>query len=534
MRSIMDEPSPGFGRKCFPRVSRRRAYFDARALVILAAMSMLAAPSLAQAQPVQTDAGPVAGITADGVESFKGIPYAAPPVGALRWRAPQPVARWSGVRRAAAFGAPCMQPLRNDGPSRIGRAAMSEDCLTLNVFRPAGATKSARPLPVMVWIHGGGLRTGAASLPIYDGAAFARGGVVLVSFNYRLGRLGFFVHPALVEENADGGRLGSYGLMDQIAALQWVRRNIAAFGGDPGNVTIFGESAGGQSVDALMVSPAARGLFHKAISQSGYGRGAYRRISTVAPDGQSSAEDEGRKAAAAWGVPEADLAALRALPADRLVDQDTFDGLPNFYLDGPTFDADLWTVFRAGRQAPVPLIIGSNGLEFPTGAMSQAAAPLMKAMSEAERARIAAAYGDGPDAQAHVVSDVTFTGQVRALARMHARQGHPTWVYLFDVRSGAGNAKGAVHAAELRYVFDTLGGDTLTAHDDVDRSVAKLMNAQWRAFATRGDPTGEGLPSWPRYDGQVLLEYRRESITAHPDERAARLDALAEIIDPKS
>jgi len=392
-------------------------------------------------------------------------------------------------------------------------------------------------MPVLVWIHGGGLRTGAASLPVYDGAAFARGGVLLVSFNYRLGRLGFFVHAALVKENADRGRLGSYGLMDQVAALQWVKRNIAAFGGDPANVTIFGESAGGQSVDALMVSPAARGLFHKAISQSGYGRGAYRRISSTAPDGQSSGEDEGRKVAAAWGLPDADLAALRALPAERIADQNTFDGLPNFYLDGPTFDADLWSVYRAGREAPVPFILGSNGLEFPTGAMSEAARPLMSALSEPERARLQAAYaatGDEAQAQAHIISDVTFTGQVRALARLHARNGHPTWVYLFDVHPGTGASKGAAHAAELRYVFDTLQVAAGVPPDDVDRTVARTMNAQWRAFATRGEPDGGALPAWPRYDGQLLLEYRRDGITVHPDARVQRLDVLEAIFDPKS
>jgi para-nitrobenzyl esterase len=519
---------------CDPPMSRQRARFGVAAMVAIAAMALLDGAALAAPKPVRTDAGWLSGVTTDGVESFKGIPYAAPPVGALRWRSPQPAARWRGVRHADAFGAPCMQPVRGEGWSRIERAAMSEDCLTLNVFRPVAVATSAKPLPVMVWIHGGGLRSGASSLPLYDGAAFARGGVVLVSFNYRLGRLGFFVHPALVKENADGGRFGSYGLMDQVAALQWVRRNIAAFGGDPGNVTIFGESAGGQSVDALMVSPAARGLFHKAISQSGYGRGSYRRISTIAPDGKSSAEDEGRKVAVAWGVPDADAATLRALPAAKLADENTFDGLPDFYVDGPTLDADLWATFRAGKEAPVPFIVGSNGFEFPPGAPSNVAGPFLDGLSAAERARIAAAYGTGPEPEAHLTSDITFTGQARALARMHARNGHPTWVYLFDVLPPGSTSKGAPHAAELRYVFDTLHVDTGAKHDDADRGIARIMNAQWRAFSTRGEPAGDALPPWPRYDGEVLLEYRRESITAHPDERAGRLDVLAEIIDPRS
>lgn len=512
-------------------------------LATLAALSLLAGPARAAPKPVQVEAGRVTGVVVDGVETFKGIPYAAPPVGPLRWRAPQPAAKWRGVRVADRFGAPCMQPVRAGDAFAIAREAMSEDCLTLNVFRPVGApgmthrnsgANRSKLLPVMVWIHGGGLRTGAASLPMYDGSAFARGGVVLVSFNYRLGRLGFFVHPALVREDADGGRFGSYGLMDQVAALRWVQRNIAAFGGDPANVTIFGESAGGQSVDALMVSPAARGLFHKAISESGYGRGSYRRISTPAPDGKSSAEDEGRKVAAAWGVPDADLATLRALQAAKLADENTFEGLPDFYVDGHTFDTDLWTAFRAGKEAPVPFILGSNGFEFPPGAVSNVAGPYLAAMTEADRARIAAAYGTGPEADAHLTSDITFTGQVRALAQMHARNGHPTWVYLFDVLPAGSTAKGAVHAAELRYVFDTLQSNPTARHDDTDRGIARTMNAQWRALASRGEPNGDGLPPWPRFDEQLLLEYRREAITAHPDIRAGRLDVLAEIIDPQS
>ena len=408
---------------------------------------------------------------------------------------------------------------------------MSEDCLTLNVFRPTAAT---RPLPVMVWIHGGGLRSGAASQPLYDGGAFARGGVVLVSLNYRLGRLGFFVHPALVRENADGGRLGNYGLMDQIAVLQWVQRNIAAFGGDPAKVTIFGESAGGQSVDALMISAAARNLFHRAISQSGYGRGAYRRISTTAPDGQTSAEVEGEKAAAAWGLPNADLEALRAIPAGTVIDDGQFDGLPNFYLDGPTLDDDLWAAFRAGKEAPVPFLLGSNGFEFPPGSSSSSAAPVLKGLSPAERAQLVSAYGTGPEPDAHLVSDITFTGQARALARLHLRNGHPTFLYLFDVVPAGSASKGAAHAAELRYVFEAHHLDTSSKMDRAERDIAATMNAQWRAFAEYGQPSVERLPRWPRYDGQVILEYTRGSIGAHPDNRAGRLDALAEIIDPRS
>ena len=500
-------------------------------LIATLATALVPGVARAEASTVRTDTGVVAGVVADGVVSFKAIPYAAPPVGPLRWRTPQPASRWNRVRPADRYGAPCVQPVRNEPRNHIPRSAMSEDCLTLNVFRPVSAD---RPRPVMVWIHGGGLRSGAASLPLYDGTAFARGGVVFVSLNYRLGLLGFFVHPGLVKENADGGRLGNYGLLDQIAALQWVQRNIAAFGGDPRNVTIFGESAGGQSVDALMISPAARNLFHKAISQSGYGRGAYRRLSTIAPDGQASAEDQGRAVAAAWGSAGADLEALRAIPAGKVIDDGPSDGLPNFYLDGPTLDDDLWAAFRAGREAPVPFLLGSNGFEFPPGAPGNAAAPFLKGLSLAEQGRLVSVYGTGPEPDAHLVSDITFTGQARALARLHARNGHPTYLYLFDVVPAGTASKGAAHAAELRYVFDALHLDAASTHDDAERGIATTMNAQWRAFAERGNPSGERLPHWPRYDGQAILEYTLGAITVHPDKRADRLDALAEIIDPRS
>lgn len=241
------------------------------------ASAATAGAAAAASELVRIDAGHLRGARDGEVISFKGIPFAAPPVGALRWRAPQPVAGWSGVREAKSFGNACLQP-----PARSAADALpvplSEDCLYLNVWRPARA--SAR-LPVMVWIHGGSLVTGTASIPVQDGAALARRGVVLVSISYRLGRLGYFAHPALTREAADGGKLANYGLMDQVAALQWVRRNIAAFGGDPARVTIFGQSAGALSVQALMASPPARGLFQRAIVQSGYYRGSYPRLSGV-------------------------------------------------------------------------------------------------------------------------------------------------------------------------------------------------------------------------------------------------------------
>jgi len=498
-------------------------------MAIMLALAAAPAPAHSAGTPpvAQTDSGKVAGARDGQVESFKGIPYAAPPVASLRWRAPQPVQPWAGLRAAQAFGPSCMQPLRTPG-NGITRATMSEDCLTLNVFRPVGA----RHLPVMVWIYGGSLITGSSALPIYDGAAFARGGVILVSINYRLGNFGYFVHPALTRENADGGRLGNYGLMDQIAALKWVRRNIAAFGGDPANVTIFGESAGGLSVDGLMISPEARGLFAGAISESGYGRGPFRRISTPAPDGQNSGEDQGTETAGKWGLTQATAAQLRALPADQITPYTRKDNV-NFYLDGKTITEDMWASFRAGHEAPVPLLIGSNGLEFPNPARN--VAYLDSYMTPDQRDKVIAAYGDTQSGYDHLGSDATFAEQARALARMHVRNGHKAYVYLFNaVAEGSPATAGAGHGSELRYVFDTLGAGAAPVTGAKAQAVATRMNAQWRAFARSRRPDGAGLPAWPAYDGCQILSITLDQMQAVCDPRNARLDVLSQMIDPKS
>ncbi|MDZ4370687.1 MAG: carboxylesterase family protein, partial [Phenylobacterium sp.] len=315
---------------------------------------------------VRTEQGVLVGAEAAGVVSFKGIPYAAPPVGALRWRAPQPPATREGRRPAIDFGAICIQPPSNGDPG-VGPLPMSEDCLTLNVWTPA--ERGTKPLPVMVWIHGGGLNNGSGTAALYDGTRLAKRGVVVVTVNYRLGRLGFFGHPALTAE-ADGEEIvGNYGLADIIAALAWVRDNAAAFGGDPGKVTIFGESAGGVMVTRLMITEPALGLFHRAIVQSGFGRdqgtAVYRTL-----DGSPSLEDRGIAFAVAAGLPsDASVEQLRALPAERLLTP-----APSFYggdlmvLDGRDggglVEEDVAAAFAAGHEAPVPLIIGANSAEF--------------------------------------------------------------------------------------------------------------------------------------------------------------------------
>jgi para-nitrobenzyl esterase len=498
-------------------------------VALLLVLPATAAPT----RPIKLDSGPVIGVRADGVESFKGIPYAKPPVGALRWRAPQPVAPWAEPRVSDAFGKICPQLPRPAGLGpEVRLEDMSEDCLTVNVFRPTGGKAK---LPVLVWIHGGGLTAGSSAVPVYDGAPFAKGGVVLVSFNYRLGRLGVFAHPALTRANGDGGQLGNYLLMDQIAALQWVQRNIAAFGGDPGNVTVFGESAGAYSIDALMTAPPARGLFHRAISQSGYGRGYQARLSVAAPNGRKSAEAEGVEIAEQLGLKDADLAALRALPAGKLAELLRPGAIVEFVVDGTIIADDMWAVYRAGREAPIPFILGSNSQETP--GVDSLDTPALRGMIPADQDEaLSKAYGGRALLLTHVSGDFVFTQQTRALARLHAKNGHPSYLYMFGTVSPAqlAEGRGAVHAAELRYVFDTLHTGPAAIQGPADRNVARMMNAFWRSFAADGDPNGRDLPPWPRYDGDKVMVFGNGGAEAIPDARNPRLDALSAVVDPKS
>ncbi|HJQ81917.1 MAG TPA: carboxylesterase family protein [Lacipirellulaceae bacterium] len=330
-----------------------------------------------QSAVVRVDSGDLQGVVDDGVESFKGIPFAAPPVGDLRWRPPQPPARWSGVRQAAEFGPNCMQG--RFGPPPAAGAPTGpvhlEDCLYLNVWRPAAAT--ARNLPVMVWIHGGGFTGGSSSAPNTSGVGFAKQGVVLVAMNYRLGRFGFFAHPALSRERPDENK-GNYAYMDQIAALQWVKRNIAFFGGDPNNVTIFGFSAGGVSVHSMLASPQARGLFHKAIAQSGGSRDSVLTARPMSKDGVDpnypvSAETIGSQFARSMGIDGMDedaLAKLRSLSADQVLrgaptpsgaNAPSYETTP--ILDGKLITETAESAYKAQRQPRVPFLAGSNSAD---------------------------------------------------------------------------------------------------------------------------------------------------------------------------
>lgn len=480
------------------------------ALALASAAPAVAAPGKADGaarDQVAVDAGGLHGATEAGVTSFKGIPYAAPPVGANRWRAPQPVTPWSGVRDATRYGADCAQAPFPPDAAPIATVP-AEDCLFLNVWKPAAAAQGAR-LPVMVWVHGGGFVNGGSSPAVYSGHAFGRDGVVFVSMNYRLGRFGFFAHPGLEQE----GFGGNFGFLDQIAALQWVRRNIAAFGGDPDNVTVFGESAGGVSMNMLLQSPLARGLFARAIIESGGGRDRTLPMPTMA-------------AAAIAGsafAPGLDAAALRALPAERVTGdlsmmtmmQPTYAGP---IVDGRTMLGMPVDAAAAGLYARVPVMLGANSADgIPFDGTDKRT--ILAAFGPHE-ARACALYD--PDGTASglavavaVSADRMFIEPARAIARALAPR-QPVFLYRFGyARPEAAAMGGAPHASEIPYVFDTLAQRGTAGGNLKDASirpeevrVAAAMHRAWIAFARTGRPDGEGLPPWPAAtpdDTQVQL-----------------------------
>ena len=489
------------------------------------------------AAPVRVEGGLVSGVVADGVVAYKGIPYAAPPVGDLRWRAPQPVVPWKGVRTADAYGHDCMQlPFPSDA-APLGTPP-AEDCLYVNVWAPEKPASSK--LPVMVWIHGGGFVNGGASPAVYDGRHFAKRGVVFVSLNHRLGRFGFFAHPALSKESPKGP-LGNYGYLDQIAALNWVQKNVAAFGGDPGNVTVFGESAGGGSVHTLMVSPLAKGLFHKAIVESGGGRAG----GIMTPRTLKEAEAVGVAFGKLVGVTGEDtdaLAALRKLPASDLVrglnlmsmgqQRDTYAGP---MIDGRIVVEEPETAFRSGRQARVPYMIGANNREFGFMPLPPQAVEGMLARFGADRDAVLVAYdpdktGNLGEVGVGLASDGAMVEPARLLARLASAAGQTTYLYRFSYVASSirQSTKGALHATEIPFVFGTVRakyGDATTAEDE---ALAAIANAYWVAFARTGDPNGDGRPKWPAYSAKddVLMDFAVGGPIAKPDPWKARLDLL--------
>ena len=492
---------------------------------VFATLSLMIAPA-AEQPTVQIEQGVLIGRAEADVTAFKNIPYAAPPTGERRWRPPGAAPRWQGQRDAGTLGPICIQAPPGGDPG-VGPLPMSEDCLNLNVWRP---TNTAQPAPVMVWIHGGGLVNGSGTAPLYDGSNLARRGMVVVTLNYRLGRLGFFDHPALAAERPADEPAGNYGLMDVIAALKWVRTNIAAFGGDPENVTVFGESAGGAIVTKLMISPPARGLFDRAVVQSGLGRELQTPLDAKGPGGAPSARDRGAVWAYAAGLRTA--ADLRAAPPEMfLTPAPVFANGDLTLIDGKIVPTTVEAAFRAGRQARVPLIIGSNSAEFwwmrPTDRNGYGL--IDDDMTWLERADIVQAYGGLEAFDKHVITDLVFSEPARRLARLHNAVGNRAWLYRFDVTSPQNPEPhgGATHAIERPYVFGTL--NTLPYPvEERDRKASDVMMNYWTAFARSGDPNGVGRPQWPRARGgdTQLLNFGNGGPTVTPVPFSARLDLL--------
>lgn len=470
---------------------------------VLLAAAHVPCPAEPLSCTVTIASGPITGLTEGDVEGYKGIPYAAPPVGDLRWRPPQPVEPWTTPRACTAFGPSCPQKgdelLVTPGP-------FSEDCLYLNVWT---AAQAGQRRPVMFWIHGGGFIQGGAAQSVYDGTALARQGVVVVTINYRLGPYGFLAHPALAAEAGDGTS-GNYGLMDQIAALKWVQTNIARFGGDPGNVTLFGESAGAVSVNLLLCSPLARGLFHRAIAQSG-------AVPENIPN-QQEARERGLKYAAKLGVtgsgPTA-LAQLRAKSsAELLAAFARTSPLPGsghrdcLCVDGRVLTEPPAEVFTARRQAAVPYMAGTNrdegtlylrNLPIKTVAGYQAG---LRALFGDQAAAVAALYpaltdAEVPGAVAAILGDAFVSGTRRAVRWMAAVQPH-TYLYHFTRTNAISDrlGMGCFHGLEIPYVF---GSGTMLRMAPRERELSALMIGYWTRFAATGDPNGGGAPVWPAY-----------------------------------
>lgn len=473
---------------------------------------------------VEAPAGRVSG-TAEGLlHVFRGIPYAQPPVGPLRWQSPLPLARWEGVRQATDFGPVCHQPVPRLSNIYVGKPMpQSEDCLTLNIWSPAGA----RNLPVFFWIHGGALQSGSGREAVYDGKRLAERGVVVVSINYRLGVLGWFAHPELSEESPEGIS-GNYGLLDQIRALTWVKDNIAAFGGDPANVTIAGESAGALSVMYLLSSPVAHGLFAKGIAQSAY------MISTpalkAAVHGAPAAEQAGLTLMSRLQQPN--LAALRAMPAEQITAAAVaFGYAPWGAVDGHVLPDQLVNVFDQGRQARVPLLAGFNSGEIRS---LTALAPPVPASADAYESTIRERYGDLADAFLELYPPTNLQESIFAttrdglygwtaerLVRKQAALGVPAYLYLWDHGYPAADQAGlhAFHASELPYVFDTFDGTPPLWPKNPDtpeeQALASAMGAYWTSFVRTGRPQASNAPDWPAYaPGE---RYMRFAATPIPD-----------------
>jgi para-nitrobenzyl esterase len=510
------------------------------ASALTAVLLLVGGPAYAQIRDVAVTGGRVSGVVVNGIAAFKGIPFAAPPIGAWRWKAPQPVKEWTGVKAASAFAPGCIQ---DPGLARLFGApdAVSEDCLYLNVWTPAAS--ATERLPVMVWIYGGAFTTGMTSIPAYDGVPLAEKGVVVVSVSYRLGALGFLAHPELSKESGKGS--GTYGLQDQIAGLRWVKDNIARFGGDPNRVTIFGESAGGISVSMLAASPAAKGLFHRAISESGGNFGPARTANEggATVPSLTAAEATGQAFLKRQGV--ADIAAARALSIEQM------RAAPGGGLQGqfwPVFDGDVlprgqYELYQAKRFNDTPILIGTNsdeGVTFVPGAAQPAAfEAAIRAGYGAKAETILAAYPHATVAESsqsarNIFRDATFAWHTWAWALLQSKHGSgKAYVYYFDHHPPQ-SPNGAGHAAEIPYVFRTLGKFSgpvglVAPPRPEDLAMSDLMSSYWVNFARTGDPNGPGLPPWPAFteSAQTVMHFDAKS-SARPAPNMTQIKAMDE------
>ena len=481
---------------------------------------------------VNVDAGSVQDVVTNGVAAFKGIPFAAPPVGALRWKAPQPAPHWEGVREAAKFGPRCMQSniyndmtFRDKGPS--------EDCLYLNVWTAAQSANAL--LPVMVWIYGGGFAAGAASEPRQDGGNLAKKDVVVVSMNYRLNVFGFFAHAELAKESGHDSA-GNYGLLDQVAALEWVHKNIAGFGGDPAKVTIFGESAGSFSVSALMASPLAQGLFQRAIGESG---AFFSTVLNLKPLSQSEEAD----AKFAESIGAHSLAKLRAMPAAKLLaaagKEQEIRFAPN--IDGYFLPRSVLEIYASGKQSHVPLMAGWNhdegsyrsifGKDAPTAANFVAYAHKHSGKAD----EFLKLYPAESDEQAKrsaqdLAGDRFIAFSTWKWLEMQGATGQSTlYRYEFDDAPPGGDSppRGAYHSAEIEFVFGALASENLPWRPE-DKALSDLMSTYWSNFAKTGNPNGTGLPQWPAYTSQANYPVMHLDAASHaaPDDHRARYEFL--------
>jgi para-nitrobenzyl esterase len=477
-----------------------------------------AAPAPSNTVTLKTPAGVLRGAEQDGMRSFLGVPYAKPPVGELRWQPPQSLPAWSGTRDALQFGAECMQGQRAQAP-----AAMSEDCLFLNIW--VASKRASRHLPVLVWVHGGAFKVGSAGQPVYDGASLARRGMMVVTLNYRLGKFGFLAHPALTRENPDGP-LGNYGLMDVLAALKWVQANIKALGGDPRKVTLAGQSAGGAAVYDLMSSPLSKGLFSKAIIESG----VFNTPSTPF----AKAEAEGAAAARIWDANATDAAALRKLSAAQIQgDGPALSGNFGPMIDGKVLPQDIATAFDAGQIAPVPLLIGSNSYE--VGFFGDVGKGLAQRLGSLwpRVTRVYDGYGTNKTEliEKELTTDMMITAPTRTAARAAAAHGPPTFLYYYSYVRPAQReqAPGASHMDEVYALFGHMNLMAGAAAEPPDAlPVVAAMQERWARFVITGKPGSKTEP-WPPLDlqNQQLLEFSNTGEFVRTDFASQRLDLAA-------